>query len=278
VCTFTSQFGPLEKFDLPYFFLENVAGATAGAAGSFTVTLSSTTDDPDTSNNTVKADVALTAAGVDVKAIVPFDIVYFEQNSYRPVYPGEETFFYGLVWNQGSKTSQGAKALITLPEGVTFIHTELAGDECQFSDGNRKVLCTSDEVVLPANGSYDNEASVIEVVFPVKVSADVAGPVNLPGGLFTFEALGVADPAPDAQVRSSSKVFKAGGQAIAPLKDVDASDNSDEFIAYVGKPGGQGGGLPTTGANVALIGGAGAAVLVLGAVLFLLTRRRRVVE
>jgi LPXTG-motif cell wall-anchored protein len=42
-------------------------------------------------------------------------------------------------------------------------------------------------------------------------------------------------------------------------------------------PAGSGGGLPVTGARSALVGGTGLAVLVLGGVLFVVGRRRRVV-
>ncbi|GAB7048950.1 hypothetical protein [Catenuloplanes indicus] len=56
--------------------------------------------------------------------------------------------------------------------------------------------------------------------------------------------------------------------------------HEDAFVALVSVPGGNGGGepgLPVTGPQTAIIGGVGAAVLVGGAVVFMMARRRKVV-
>ncbi|MDR7279710.1 hypothetical protein [Catenuloplanes atrovinosus] len=56
--------------------------------------------------------------------------------------------------------------------------------------------------------------------------------------------------------------------------------HEDEFVALVAVPNGNGGGepgLPVTGPQTAIIGGVGAAVLVGGAVVFMMARRRKIV-
>ena len=66
--------------------------------------------------------------------------------------------------------------------------------------------------------------------------------------------------------------------------DIDPSDNVDGFAVLVAGPtGGSGGGtgddpgLPVTGPVAGTIGGIGGAVLVAGAIMFVMSRRRRVV-
>ena len=84
---------------------------------------------------------------------------------------------------------------------------------------------------------------------------------------FTFEVRADASDAP-GQVRINEEVF-TGGDAL----DADDSDNSAKI--EVSLSGGTGGGLPVTGANAGLLGAAGAALLVAGALGLRLARRRR---
>jgi hypothetical protein len=78
----------------------------------------------------------------------------------------------------------------------------------------------------------------------------------------------------------SSATVGADGKAeiSGSVKDREPKNNSAAITITVTPGGGNGGGggLPITGANAALIGGVGAAVVVLGVVLFLSTRRRKV--
>ncbi|WP_246159282.1 LPXTG cell wall anchor domain-containing protein [Catellatospora sichuanensis] len=91
-------------------------------------------------------------------------------------------------------------------------------------------------------------------------------------------------------VRIDAEPIGANGRAqvhTSEGKDINPKNDTAKVIIKIGTPpagvdnsgnnGGTGGGLPVTGANVGLIAGIGGAVVLAGAVLFLLARRRKVV-
>jgi hypothetical protein len=97
-----------------------------------------------------------------------------------------------------------------------------------------------------------------------------------PGRSLTRELLVHIDSAPigsDGRAQTTTSVGK----------DTNPKNDIAKVVIKIGTPpagggnGGNGGGLPVTGANVGLIAGIGGGVVVLGAVLFLVTRRRKVV-
>jgi LPXTG-motif cell wall-anchored protein len=263
-CKVTAQMDNAENFDFPVFHLVRVAGT--GAAGSLKVTVSSTTADPNDANNSATASVTLSdSTGVDLKLFAD-DIGINAEGDINPVSPGGNAVFTGFFYNQGTETAKGLKATITLPPGVTFAdHAEPA---CVYSEGDTKAVCTAPDGVLEGGGSFDNEASWFGLPeLNVKLASTVTPSVNIPGGHATIEALGVLIDEPAAAKAPWGKFSDAPPE----FKDIDMTDNSDDFIVYVG------GNLPKTGTNIVLIAGIGGSVLLAGGVLFLITRRRRVV-
>jgi LPXTG-motif cell wall-anchored protein len=265
-CKVTAQMANQENFDFPVFKLEKMPAAAPGAAGKLTVKLSSTTADPNDANNSVSADVTLSeSSGVDMR--VGADDVWVgidDDGNPIPIKPGETGIFGGHAWNAGSVGAKGAKVTIILPPGVSFLETD--DPDCVFSDGDRKAVCTVEDIFFKAGGTFETRES-FEI--KVKVASTVTPMVNIPGGNLTIEALGFGVEQ-DATARGAAPrggFFSEGGPE---FKEIDATDNSDDFIAYIG------GTLPKTGTNVLLIAAIGGGVLLVGGVLFLVTRRRRV--
>lgn len=270
-CHSPATMGSSESWD-SFFRLDRLAGATGGA-GKLKVSVSSATSDPDLANNSATVDVVLSEVG-GVDLLVYAEDVYQTDSegniTDQPVLPGQETLFWALAFNQGTKTAQGSKVSVTLPEGVTFADTE---PDCTYSSDNRVATCTyADNVLEP--GSLSDPSTWSWYYWPVKVASTVSGPVNLSGGQFTLEALAEVDTAPQAR---GTRPHGAAPRGIEPndFKDIDPSDNTDGFIVHVGNAGGQGGGLPVTGDRVALFAGVGGAAVAAGLVLFLASRRRR---
>ncbi|WP_412752090.1 LPXTG cell wall anchor domain-containing protein [Krasilnikovia sp. M28-CT-15] len=88
---------------------------------------------------------------------------------------------------------------------------------------------------------------------------------------FTFEVRDDATAAP-GQVRINEKLFTDSGA----LDRDHHNDTAKITVRLSGDDGGQGGGLPVTGANVSLLGAAGGVLLLAGAAGLLLMRRRRI--
>lgn len=262
-----------------------------GAAGSVTVEVTSTTKDPDPANNEATADIEVVAGGVDL-TVEADDVYQIDENgdsTGEPVPPGEVTLLSTFIANQGDTTADGLKFTAKLPEHVSF-HPEGDLDFCTYAADRRTATCQLDGFPLvpieqsdPENGNY----GAIDVPFAVQVAEDAPGPAT-PRGTFAASALGeLADEADKASTLSKAALptgitALTRTEAEKEVKDVDAGDNTDEFSVFIaaatgGSGGGTGGGLPVTGVQVGLIGGAGAGVLALGAVLFVLARRRRVV-
>jgi hypothetical protein len=249
--------------------LLKVAGAT-GDAGSITATVSQAGEDNDLGNNTVTAPVVLNGAGADLAVWAP-DVFQWDAAAKvftdKPVPPGGESMFDAEAINFGDMRAVGIKVVLHLPEHVTLTEPE---DECVFSADLRTATCEYAKAIMEP---FDSTGDVDGFRFPIKVSADAEGPVALTGGDITIAAMS------EEKVEQSTLSRKAAPAELPEwVKDVDATDNTDEFSVFVaGDTSGGGGGLPVTGPAATVIGGTGAAILVLGTILFLAARRRRIV-
>ena len=293
---------PIEsKHEFTFFDPFKVVSGATGSAGTLTVSVIHDATDPDTGNNAVTVELVIGDAGVDLSVFAPDignEAVVDEAASSvefldSELMPGSETVAFAVVENQGSVATSGVEVSMTLPEHVTF--TRLA-PVCTHAVGDSSTSCEfADMMLQPSDMSdfCDSPDSCAVFAFSVKVSEDAPSPASLTGGvaeawdmqlefmLFTATDPGIVMP-PDKLPEEM-------------LPDIDPSDNVSFFSFFVagpddgGEPGddgddsGQGGGdgddepLPVTGSPVVLISGFGAALLAVGAVLFLVARRRRVV-
>ncbi len=272
--------GPGETLEFPIITIKHPGGFDGGDTYIGFVVRSPDDTTPDNNIKQVKLEFE-GEPGVDLGVLVEdvktkFDIDGGEQQSQPPLYPGDETGVVGQVYNQGDTIAKGIELKLQLPKQVTFTE-QYAG--CEYSADLRTATCRDDELLMaPGEG--------LELPFPIKVAAGVEAPVALPKGSLSAEALGVA-PANSPLARAArTTIFQKAELLGADERptDVDLSDNVDEFAVIVAAKGGSGGGgsddnggLPVTGPQAGLIGGIGAGVLVAGAALFLVARRRRVV-
>jgi hypothetical protein len=266
------------------FALDHTPGQT-GAAGSFAVKVVDETD-PDLSDNEATVHVEIPGSGVDL-GVFALDVSRLDENgdfTGEPLLPGETSVVFAGIVNQGDKVADGVKVSVKLPEHVTFAEVE---EGCSYSADNRTVNCEYGTMQVAPEKFDPTVPFARAAFFPVTVAPDAPGPVNLTGGTFSAAALGVSD-VPEGDVSTLAKQAppklpdNIKTLTADDLKDIDLSDNTDDFVVLVGAPpasggGGGEGGLPVTGVQVGLIGGIGGAVLVTGAVLFILARRRRVV-
>ncbi|WP_436681462.1 hypothetical protein [Micromonospora sp. URMC 105] len=237
-------------------------------------------NDTDTGNNVRTTQVEFTTEnGVDLLVLAPdvrSQVVWRadgEPDVKKPILnPGDETTVFALIVNQGDMIADGVDLTMSLPKGVTF-STDLK--ECRYTADRRTADCESGLTRLkPGQDLYG--------FFPVKVAADLDAPVSLTGGAVEVSSRG-ALPATERSLATTPSKLPSFLTTTAPAglaKDVDPSDNSDNFAVIVAAPtGGEGGGggLPVTGPQAGLIGGVGVAVLAAGGALFVLARRRRVV-
>lgn len=274
VCDFGGTLAPNEIFDLPITFTPDAG--FEGDAGTFTVTVN-TEGDADADNNSTEVAVTVGGKGADIVAWAD-DVVagYGTNGEVEPVAPGESAPLFWAIYNFGNADAKGVTLTIQLPEHVMF---EEIYEGCDVSEDGRTMNCTVADLVIPVGeGRGGGEEGLL-----VAVSEDAPGPLTVTGTV-SGEALGVVSEGPT--------VFGAPAPApewLEPMDapaDVDGGDNTDEFTVHIGAPvgtggggtgGGDGGTLPITGAKAGLIGGVGAAALGLGAALFMLARRRRVV-
>ncbi|WP_203909146.1 LPXTG cell wall anchor domain-containing protein [Rhizocola hellebori] len=279
-CEFTEgvQLTTGENLDTVFFRLLKTGGSTGGAttgpAGKLKVTVSSDATDPNASNNVAVVDVMLSETdGVDLKVLnwdVAADIT--EDGDIVPVKPGETAPFIAAFYNQGTAAAKGVVTTVMLPAGATF---EGAVPHCVYSEGNRKAVCTEPDWIIPTGGSHKDDSTWYGIEpLTVRVASTVAGPVNLTPGNITIEPMGELEPeSATARSATAKKFTGASARLVDKYKDIDPTDNGDDFIVYVGSNGN----LPQTGTNVALIAGIGGIMLIAGGTLFMITRRRRVV-
>jgi hypothetical protein len=304
-CTFTAGIancpvdaaeipGPGGTVDLPVPLFKQT-GAT-GAAGQLTVTVV-VAGDTNKANDSATVDVSVGGHGVDLGVVVP-DVSMLDADQIptgKPIPPGGSSAVLGTIINWGDATATGLHVTVALPKDVTF--PDAPG--CTLSADKRTVDCVADDLPLtPADRETGggNETSIVGIIFPVTVSADAKGPVTLTGGEVTVAATGqesLSEAAARTLARKATQALPKGFHRLteaqmAAVVEVDASDNTDGFAVLVaGQPGGgtggsgggtgEGGGLPVTGPVAASVAGAGAVIIAIGAVLFVVTRRRRVV-
>jgi hypothetical protein len=252
-------------------------GGAAGEAGSITATVTHPGTDPVADNNSATADVAIGESGPDLYSYaldVPFNP---ETGETGTVAPGGEAKLLYSVGNFGDQAVSGVKLTITLPDQVTFVEVE---EGCEYNDANNVAMCTYENLpIIPADedtDETDENFSAIGFYNLIKVAEGAAAPSTLTDGSVAVEPLVAAEePSVQRQAATNLPENAKGGSA----KDVDATDNIDEFSVFVDDTsgGGGGGGLPVTGAQVGLISGVGLAVVAGGVALLLMARRRRVV-
>lgn len=264
--------------DIPF---EREAGAT-GDAGKLTISATHAGTDTDPANNSKTVDVKVGENGVDLGVIAPdvYQVDADDQITNKPINPGGESLVWVFVGNQGDATADGIKLAITLPAHVTFTEPE---PDCTHTAGATTTTCEYDDVTLVPEDQDTKEdddiRSSLWFFFPVKVAEGAPAPSALTGGVATADAIEIVVPTPDVAKAAAVNTVPRNATEEPPapeFKDVDPSDNTDGFTVFTAKAGG-GGSLPITGARAGLIGGMGAAALVLGSVLFVLARRRRVV-
>ncbi|GAA2633618.1 hypothetical protein [Paractinoplanes durhamensis] len=290
--------GQTTKYVVP---LLAVAGAT-GSAGKLTVAVK-VAGDAVAANDSRTVDVTIsTAHGADL-GVVANDVKWQDPNGAftdDPIPPGKTSIFIPLILNQGDMTATGVRVTIKLPPHTSF--TQRVYNGCVSGSGGRTLDCKLPQFPLTPRqniGEIIDDGNGMFFSFEVLVAADAKGPVMLPGGAITVEALGEAPYeaaiAKRAAVPALPDYIKWA--TADQLRDVDASDNVDTFGVYAGgqattspsasaSPSGQGGGqgggdedgggLPVTGPAGIAIGGAGIAVLVVGVSLMVAARRRRV--
>jgi hypothetical protein len=264
------------------FTLERVPGRK-GPAGSFTATAVSE-NDPDPANNVATVAVEVPAQGVDLVAVAEdvFKVAADGTMTDDPVAPGGNSWVVGAVGNLGDTIASGVKVTVALPRHVTFAEAEPG---CVYTTDKRSVTCDyADVTLVPVARDTDPDddvISVVGIVFPITVAANAPGPVVVGGGKLSGNALATQDdPSATTLSQGERPALPQGLQALSPdvVQDADPADNTAEFKVHIGaRPatGGGGGGLPVTGARTGLIGGVGAALVLLGTTLFLVARRRR---
>ncbi|HEX5596296.1 MAG TPA: cell wall anchor protein [Micromonosporaceae bacterium] len=272
--------GPGETLDYPVVVFRTGPTASGPYTGKVTFSISSP-DDTTPDNNKQTVEVAMSdQSGVDLGVEVPDvkdKLAEPGDKPGTPLNPGDTTVVLGWVYNWGDMIAKGVKVTVQLPEHVTFTETE---DECEYSEDNRKAVCAYETVELLPTSESDKNEFVAGFWWPIKVSEDAPKHVTLRDGSWTVEALAQA-PGRQLQAMAPSKLPKNVKMASAQdlgVTEVDASDNVDNFSVVLAKAdGGTGGNLPVTGAEAGLIGGVGLAVVVVGGVMFLMARRRKVV-
>jgi hypothetical protein len=282
--------------------LLKVDGAT-GAAGKLTVTIKAEGDTVE-ANDSRTVDVTIGGHGADI-SVYASDVTWQNENGTftdDPVPPGKAAPMVALIVNQGDMIASGVRVKVRLPEQTTFTERQYTG--CVLSGDRRTADCELKQFPLsPQRELEDPVGSGMFFSFEVRVSPDAKGPVTLKGGTVTASAIeqyGVSAAQRSPAAELPDYVSWATAAELAEI-DADPTDNTDKFVVFAGAPeggndgdgdsgdgdggngggddgsGGQGGGLPVTGPTSFVLGVAGLTAVVLGLVLFLVSRRRRVV-
>ena len=151
---------------------------------------------------------------------------------------GETVEVSGVVSNNSGYFAPNVVYLVVAPTGTRITSMP---ENCQEMVKDRRYVCSIGDL-LPGPDSHAHW----DVTIPLKIVAAHVG---------TDGYLAVASEA----------------------QDPDPANNKAAIVVTVTGTGGAGGGLPITGARAGLIGGTGGAVLLAGAGVLLLARRRRVV-
>ncbi|MFI5494782.1 hypothetical protein [Actinoplanes sp. NPDC051859] len=311
------------SLDLP-ITLTRLGGT--GNAGKLVAAVAHEGKDPNEENDATNGgvDVEVGVSGPDLYAQAD-DVEVDANGAKKLVAPGGIGKVNFEVGNQGDVAVDGVTFELKLPEHVTFAG-ELDG--CTYDAAKTVATCKYDKLPLaPADQDKnpgDNVYSAIKGFHTVKVAENAPSPKDLTGTM-KVDAILAAAPAveapaapkaiaelPEGLVGEKAEEAPADKAAQSPIvkpgktaPEVDKSDNSDQFVVFVGKTNGgggsdkpvadkpvadkpagtdnqaggstDGGGLPVTGAKAGLIGGAGLAVVAVGGFLMISARRRRVV-
>jgi hypothetical protein len=142
----------------------------------------------------------------------------------------------------------GAGWTFKAPTGTVLVSDdEYDGPWCYFNDDNGHPVKELPEVSCSTEGE-----------FPAKAS-------GYQGVKATMKLRIISTPGEDGTLR------------VRPYPENAESNPANDEVKLVVTVGGSGGGLPVTGANAALVGGIGGGVVAIGAALFFLARRRRIV-
>ena len=268
------------------FGLTPAQGAEPGPAGTITVVLKdSLHNGSEAPPHEFTFPVTVAPSGVDLLVWAP-DQPFRADGTVGKIKRGADGTLSILIVNQGDQTVNGVQVAAKLVKGATF--TDLDG--CQVSTD--RLTCTfTDLSLIPAAQDTDPDDEVwsaVEFTPGVHIADDAKSPKgwpDLPGNQVTVEPLAV-EPATAKALRAATTLpVGVKGVSLAAL-DIDATDNTDDFTIMLaaadgsgtggGSGGGSGGGLPITGAPAMPVAGVGVAALIFGAILMLLTRRRRV--
>jgi hypothetical protein len=272
---------------LPYLFVQAKEGAEVGRSGHVTVTLTAKSVGP-----VVATPKVTVADDVDLAVSLEKRIVDGE--------PGKRVAVPIEVTNKGTKPVKGA-VMRVLGTG----DLEIAGryTNCEYSDQNDEVFCRFDEE-LAASATYVLSESPLALQAEADTTknhpysahlwtrddADEAGSLSklayhtlTPGTSGVLRL--VRKPAADrvrALTTDSNGANNIAFGAVKPIpaapggiKPTATAPSASASAAPALAAGGSGGGLPVTGVEVTAIAGAGAALLGLGGVGYLLARRRR---
>ncbi|HTF09813.1 MAG TPA: hypothetical protein VK659_16720 [Asanoa sp.] len=259
------------EYDLE-FPLKKKAGAT-GKAGTVTVSIEHEGTDLNSDNNVSTSEVVVSEdSGADLR-VWAHDVYGFdadaEEFTGEPVAPGGQSFVNVQVLNYGDRIAKGVAVKLSLPEHVTLTEPE---PECDFSADKRVATCDYTDIELQPWG-FNPGGAVNSFFWAVQVDEDAPAPATLHGTVTAAAIEEVDVEVPAAALRNAPKAAELPEN----FKDVDKSDNTDEFGVFVAVPGGSGGGLPVTGPAAGIIGGVGGAVVIAGLVLFFVARRRRII-
>jgi len=240
------------------------AGAT-GDAGSLTVRVNTASPDPDEDNNESTAPVTINSLGADLRVLAP-DVYAVDSHgnpTRDPIPAGGSSVLIVDIFNQGDADGSGLSIDVHLPDHVTG---ESVGNECTPSQPAQDLQCAF-ETVLVSTCTEHPDSCGFRFHLPVTVAADAPGPVALTGGnVAAFTAALV--PQPDLRDSGHLPPGLTRITAASP-DDVDGTDSSAEFSVFVA------GHLPVTGVRIGQFVALGAALVVFGALLVLLARRRR---
>ncbi|GGQ38941.1 hypothetical protein [Couchioplanes azureus] len=294
-------------------------GGTGSAGKLFAAVAHEGIDDNEGNDVTARGvDVQVGVSGPDLYAVAA-DVASDDNGGKKLVAPGSVAELTFEVGNQGDVAVEGFHFDIQLPKHVSFAE-ELEG--CTYDAAKTVATCTYDELPLvPGDQDQVEDDEIFSAVAgttDIKVAADAPSPKDLTGTVKVKAIIGAAvvegpvasqavtelpegivgEKAEEGPVEQAppARTVKPG----STVPEVDKSDNTDQFVVFVGKTGGAGGSdnaaggknnaggnpaggaggageLAVTGMQTALVGGVGVAVVAVGGLLLLSARRRRVV-
>ncbi|HEY0358022.1 MAG TPA: hypothetical protein VGD11_05540 [Mycobacteriales bacterium] len=197
-----------------------VAGATPNPnAGTVTATVSTSSADTDSVNDTAGGTLAIVAPASDV-LVVADDIL--------DAVPGKVAVTDVAVANFGPQPTGPAEITVAVPTGTTIVR-DLPG--CVTAADHRSLSCRYDSL-SSAYVDPDNAVDFLEI--SVRVDASLVGPRTLTGGTAVVRDPAVRTVAAAGPVRTAALRQPGGAARLAALAgDADESDNNDTFVATV---------------------------------------------